>query len=282
MNLSDLGSTRDTLLAQVTTVLASDSRVVAAWLSGSFGRKAEDGWSDLDLHVAIEDDAFPLFWDERDELYRELGCPLLVQREMPSNAHDGGRFQLVVYPGPIEIDWNFGPVSRARRTAETRVLFAHRDVPVDVPSRLTPEERLERANEAIVFFWAMCPIAIKYAGRGESRRASSQIDLLTGTFTQLWRLMEMPNGPDPFASEQNRAAEAALDAILPRLEWHITPLTALEVIREFCTEVERMHPAMDALGVAVPERMVSESRELAGIAQRELTRMEPPAQRTYR
>lgn len=140
-NLIDLASTRDTCLARLTAILASDVRVVAAWLAGSFGRNVEDSWSDLDLHLAIEDDAFSSFWDERKRLYHELGRPLLVQPEMPSNAQAGGRFQLVVYPGPIEIDWNMGPKSRARRPTETRILFARRDVPVDFPSRLIIEER---------------------------------------------------------------------------------------------------------------------------------------------
>jgi predicted nucleotidyltransferase len=281
-SLADLATTRDLLLARLTTILASDSRVVAAWLSGSFGRNVDDGWSDLDLHVTIEDDAFPSFWEERDRLYHELGCPLLVQREMPSNAHHGGRFQLVIYPGPVEIDWNVGPVSRARRPAETRMLVARREVPVDAPPPLTTGERRERANEAIIFFWAMAPIAIKYAGRGESRRASSQIDLLTGTFIQLWRLVMMPDGPDPVAPEQNRGTETDLDATLPRLGRHISPLLALDVIRGLCAEVERLHPALEGLGVAVPNRMVPETHALAGIAQRELAAGQPAPRNVYR
>lgn len=280
--LADLASTRDAFLAHLTTILASDLRVVGAWLAGSFGRKVEDGWSDLDLHLAIEDDEYSSFWDERDQLYHQVGRPLLVQSEMPSNAQADGRFQLVIYPGPIEIDWSIGPVGQARRPVETRILFAHRDIPIALPLPLTVEERRDRANDAIVFFWAMSPIAVKYAGRGESRRASSQIDLLTGTFMQLWRLMMMPDGPDPFAPEQNRGTEAELDALLPRLRWDITPLMALEVIDALCVEVERLHPALVDLGVDVPGEMVLETRALSSIAQRELTTGDPPARGVYR
>lgn len=128
----------------------------------------------------------------------------------------------------------------------------------------------------------MCPIAIKYAGRGESRRASSQIDLLTDTFIPLWRLMMMPDGPNPFAPEQNRGTEAELDAVLPRLQWNITPLLALEVIRNLCAEVEQLHPALDVLGVPVPKEMASETRVLVNIAQRELATGDPPAKSVYR
>lgn len=282
MNLNDLASIRDAFLARLATILAADARVAAAWLAGSFGRNVEDGWSDLDLHLAIEDDAFPSFWDERDQLYHRLGRPVLVQPEMPSNAQAGGRFQLVIYSGPIETDWNIGPVSQARRPAETRLLLAHRDVPIDLPSPLTVEERRNRGNDAIIFFWAMSPIAVKYAGRGESRRASSQIDLLTGSFMQLWRLVMMTDGPDPFAPEQNRRSEAELDAILPQLDRNITPLLALDVIRALCVEVERLHPALDALGVNVPREMASETRALAGVAQRELITGDPPPRSVYR
>jgi len=56
MNLASYTHTRDDLLERIVATLQADSRVVAAWLSGSFGRGVEDAWSDLDLHVAIEDE----------------------------------------------------------------------------------------------------------------------------------------------------------------------------------------------------------------------------------
>jgi predicted nucleotidyltransferase len=279
--LADYEAKRDALLARIADVLTADPRVTAVWLSGSFGRNVADAWSDLDLYIAVDDDAFAAFLDERDQFYRRIGDPLLIQREMPSNAHGRSRFQLVIYPGPLEVDWNIGPASDATRPLETTIVFAHRPVPLVIPPSLSTIERQEQANDSLIFFWAMAPIAIKYVGRGESRRASSQIDLLTGAFIHLWRLVEMPDGPNPAAEAQNRGTEPELDAMLPRLGWEIDPLRALHVIRALCAEAERLHPALEAMGVAIPTEMPEQTAAMADLAASVL-RQDTDRRRTYR
>jgi predicted nucleotidyltransferase len=274
--------TRNALLRRITAVLDADPRVVSAWLSGSFGRGQDDAWSDIDLHLAVQDEAFPGFLQERDDVYRRIGSPLLVQPDMPSPTQPGSRYQLVVYPGPIEVDWIVGPASQAVRPRETRLLVARGEAPIVIPPSLTDEARRTKADEALVFFWAMAPIAVKYAGRGESRRASHQIDLLTGAFILLWRLVELPCGPDPSAPAQNRGTEAALDARLPRLEWDIDPGLAIEVIRQLCAEVERLHPFLAALGVPIPAAMPAETAALADLADAVIRRGKPADRRLYR
>ncbi len=127
----------------------------------------------------------PNFLQERDELYKRIGQPLLVQHDMDSPTQPGSRYQLVVYSGPFEVDWIVGPASQAVRCAETRILFARTDVPIEIPHSLPAEERRLKATDALTFFWAMAPIAIKFAGRGQSRRASQQIDLLTRAYIEL-------------------------------------------------------------------------------------------------
>lgn len=263
-------------------MLASDPRVTAAWLSGSFGRGDDDAWSDFDLHVAVQDEAFPAFLEERDDLYRRIGPPLLVQHDMASPTQPASRYQLVVYPGPHEVDWIVGPASQAVRPPETRMLFARRDVPVAIPRPLPAEERRVKAIDALAFFWAMAPIAVKYAGRGQSRQASHQIDLLTGAFIVLWRLVEIPDGPDPTAPGQNRGTEAELDARLPRLEWNIDPLLALDVVRGVCAGVERLHPSLRELGVPIPTAMPAETAAMADLAEAVIRQGKPPERRTYR
>jgi predicted nucleotidyltransferase len=111
---------RDALLRQVRQVLQTDQRVNAAWLSGSYGRREADEWSDLDLHLAIDDTCVDQFLDERRSLFSRVGWPILVQEDMASNAQTGARFQLVMYSGPIEVDWNIGSVSLAARPSPSR------------------------------------------------------------------------------------------------------------------------------------------------------------------
>lgn len=273
---------RDDLLARIVRTLQTDSRVVAVFLSGSFGRGVADAWSDLDLHLAVEDEALPGFLDDRHSLYHRVGEPTLIQGEMASNAMPGSLFQLVLYPGPIEVDWTIGPVSQATRPLETTSLLARRPIPIEISAPASPEARRAQAAAALTFYWAMAPIAVKYAGRGESRRASSQIDLLTGAFIQLWRLVERPDGPDPTAPYQNRATEPELDAILPRLGWTITPDAALDVIQALCSATERLHPALEALGVQPPQALVAELAALMDLARRAIEEIPPGTRRIFR
>jgi predicted nucleotidyltransferase len=256
-DLTGYARVRDALLDRIVATLEADARVRAVWLSGSFGRDEADEWSDLDLHVAVEDADFDAFLAERPALYERVGRPVLVQQEIiPSNSMPGGHFQLVMYAGPIEVDWNFGPAGQAARPPASRVLFDRIGVPVHAPPAATAEERRAKADASLTFFWAMAPIAVKHAGRGASQRAASQIDLLTETFVILWRLVELPDGPDPYAENTNRPIEPELEARLPRLGREICPAMALAVIRNLCAEVERLHPALASLGAPVPTGMI--------------------------
>ena len=132
---------------------------------------------------------------------------------------------------------------------------------------LTPDQRRERAEERIIFFWAMAPIAIKYAGRGETRRVGRQIELMTNAYISLWRLLREPVGPEPYLPRANRPLEPELDASLPVLGEQIDPRGALLVIRGLCGEVERLHPALAALGVTAPLEVPEEVARLAVIAE---------------
>lgn len=258
---------RDALLDRIVRALEADERVSSVWLSGSFGRGAADEWSDFDLHVAVRDEEFPAFLNERPALYRRVGTPLHVQPEkVPSNSMPGGHFQLVYYTGPVEVDWNIGPTSQARRPAASTLLVDRAGIPVLAPPPLSPAERQAQAEYWLSFFWAMAPIAVKYAGRGESRQAASQIDLIETAFIALWRLVEQPDGPTPWAPTTNRPLDPDLEARLPRLGRTIDPPAALRVIRALCADVARLHPALAALGAAVPSAMPEETATLAAIA----------------
>jgi predicted nucleotidyltransferase len=84
----------EALLRRIVQVLEAEPRVQAAWLLGSFGRGAADEWSDLDLHLAIDDADFERFLEERESLYRRVGHPILIQHDMVQDSRAGARFQL--------------------------------------------------------------------------------------------------------------------------------------------------------------------------------------------
>jgi predicted nucleotidyltransferase len=276
MDLAEYERRRDEVRDRIGEVLTADPRVRAVWLSGSFGRGEADAWSDLDLHVAVADEAFPAILEERSALYECVGPPILIQAEMPSNSMAGARFQLVIYSGPVEVDWNIGPVGQAERPKDSLVLFDRVGIPMLTPPMQTAEERRRQADWDLTFFWAMAPIAVKYAGRGESQQAASQIYLMTGSLVSLWRLVVQPEGLDPHRASLNRPLGADLAARLPRLGWTIDPPAALEVIGAVCREVELLHPALAALGVSIPTAMPGETASLVDIAGAVVRQREPP------
>jgi predicted nucleotidyltransferase len=267
--LQHLGQERDHLLDRVTQVLEADERVASAWLLGSFGRAEADEWSDLDLHIAVEDEHLPALLDEHQALFARCGRPLLVLGGMPSNSMPGGRFWLVNYaPYMLEIDWNIGPTLEATRPEASLLLFDREDIPTTPPlSPAEEEQRRAEAMEQLTFFWAMAPIAIKYAGRGHTRLAVKQVDLLEEAYVKLWRAVRRPERLQREIFHQNRPLEAALEVRLPRFGPSIDPATALTIIRRFCQEVERLHPTLAELGASVNAEVVKEVAVLADLAE---------------
>ena len=266
---------RDDLLVRIVGVLHADPRVRSAWLSGSFGRGEADAWSDFDLHVAVEDDDLVGFWAARHDLYAQVGRPVLVQPEMKSNAQPGAHFQLVVFDGPLEVDWNIGPLSQARRPAASHILLQRAEVAVMAQPPLSSTERLACLDHQLTFFWAMAPIAVKYIGRAQSRRAVGQLGLLTGALLSLWRLLADANEPDPGLVAMNRALEPELAQRLPTLGERIDPLECLAVLRAQCAEVEQLHAALQALDVAIPSEMPVQVSRLALLAEAVLRSRRP-------
>jgi predicted nucleotidyltransferase len=278
--LARLGAERDALLGRIVRALEADPRVAAAWLLGSFGRGEADAWSDLDLHVAVADEHVEALLIERPALYARVGRAVLIQDEMPSNVQEGARFQLVIFRGPVEVDWNVGPLGLARRPHASVLLFDRAGVPPFMLPPLSPEQRRARARDRLIFFWAMAPIAVKYAGRGESRRVVRQIELLSHAYIALWRLARERDGPEPWLpSVTNRVLEPELDARLPLLGETIDPPAALVVIRALCARIEELHPALGALGVPLPAQMPGEVRALAAVADAAIRRGNLPPRR---
>ena len=258
----DLAAMRNEILTRIVDRGEQDERVVAAWLTGSFGRGEDDAWSDLDLHLAIEDAHMDAWWQARESLYREIAPPLFMQREMPSNAQEGGHFQLVYFPGPVEVDWNVGPVSLATRPPTSRMLFARRDIPVSQAQSIDADERRERMQHATDFFWAMTPIAVKYAGRGATTAAVDQIDLLSRSLAEVWWVLHASE----HLSSQNPLVEPELAAILPMMDPAIDPSRCLAEIVASTSAMAALRPELEAAGVRWPAPLVAQVEAIVEVA----------------
>ncbi|MBV9174980.1 MAG: nucleotidyltransferase domain-containing protein [Chloroflexi bacterium] len=102
---------RSAFLAWLAHDLDQDGRIVAAWLGGSLGRGDADELSDIDIHLAINDDHCAGLNETRRAFVSQFGKPLLIQ-EAPQNAPPDGAFLLVLYRGqtaPVEVDWSWQP-----------------------------------------------------------------------------------------------------------------------------------------------------------------------------
>lgn len=254
--LGDLAQRRDALLDRVRTELRSDERVRAAWLAGSYGRGTADEWSDLDLHVLVQDDALADWMGERDDLYVRLG---MVVMTLPSSTSEKGDYQAVVFAGPVFLDLVAHPVTSTWRDADTLPLFERIAVPVGAITELDDGERRARLRHDLDFFWAMAPIALKYIGRARTERAVAMVDLLSGTFMRLWRLVHDPGRREVGgASWLHPERDAELSAIMPRVGEVIDPAVAFDAVTGLMVEVCRLHPAIERLDVAIPTEAVAE------------------------
>lgn len=261
---------RDEWFARLLRRLEADSRIRAAWLSGSHGRDEEDAWSDFDLHVAVSDESLPEMLANPAALFSLGGDVLLTQANFPSDSMPEGRFWLVIYPGPMHVDWNIGPASAAARPRASRLLFERECVPFAVdPPPMDPEEVRVQAQRTLEFFWAMAPIAVKYAGRGWTEQAVKQIGLLSHAFVPLWRWAQGPpfTGDDRY--DQNHVPEPALRAAWPVLDAQIDAISTIEAIREYVDAVERLHQSLFVIGVTTPDAMPAQVRKLIDTAREE-------------
>ena len=129
---------REALLSTAQQILFANDQVVAAWMYGSLGRGTEDGWSDLDIWVVLEDETYPDVAENRRDFARQLGEPIIFV-EAPHNGPPDGMYLMAVHDaptGPHMIDWRFQPVRSAWKPDTKRMLVDRRQLPV--PDREIP------------------------------------------------------------------------------------------------------------------------------------------------
>ena len=118
------------------------------------------------MHVAVRDGAIesirlrptPSSNSAANRRRYRPGFPRIACRRGPSGS---SRTR-----GPFCVDWNVGPASAAERPAASLLQFDHDGIPIAQDAE--PLDRTAapaRAQAQLEFFWAMAPIAAKYAGR---------------------------------------------------------------------------------------------------------------------
>jgi hypothetical protein len=200
---------------------------------------------------------------------------------MPSdNLTLGGALYLLVYfAGGVMVDWNFGPAGKAEKPAGHRILFERRAFPVARSPGLAAGDRRYHLQKWTTFFWAMAPIAVKYAARGATRHGARQTDLLARALICLQRLLMDPTGPDPWLTWMNRPVEDVIDSRLARLGAVITPQDILDVIGRQCALMIGLQQQLAEQGVDVHPAMVREPERLVKLASEVVSAGDFPARR---
>lgn len=231
---------REALLDRIARGLEADSRFVAAWLIGSYGRGEQDAVSDLDL-VVVVDDAHCQELCERGSMvhagsvparlavFERYGEPVNIH-ENHFNAQEGATFSSVFYRDPpVLVDWGFVPAGLARRAAQSRLLFSLVEFPIADPDPiLTLEARAHKIDERAAFFWMMAAVTAKYIVRGRD------VDVQSFLLQLAWTVEEIEDWLE-------NAGEPVSQTLYP------THVEQVERLRELCERVE-------ALGVPAEPR----------------------------
>jgi len=258
---------RDDLLTHIARVLMDDPRIVAAWLTGSLAYGTADAWSDLDLHVIVADEHYTDIVARREDLYARFGQPVLIPG-IKVNTESPAHFNLLVYPGGLEVDCSLWPRTLAHRPTVARLLFDRVGIPVDSAPTMSDDERRREIEHQVNFFWAMAVVAVKCVGRGYTTGAALTIEMLTDAYDTVWRLVWLPDHPHPEAiARRHRAVVPELISRTPRLGRAIDPLGALDVIRQLCADMEQLHQRCVSYGAATPTRMPADIAAFATFAE---------------
>jgi hypothetical protein len=243
------GARRAAFLARLTDALRADGRIVALWLFGSLGRGDGDALSDVDATAAVEDGAAAVLcarpWrsaghttPERLALLRRCG-EVVLTHDVHANAPEGGTQTNAVYADGVSLDLNLVPLARARRPAETRLLFERRPVPAVPPAAETLAQRRHQIGQTVALFWIMTLVTAKYRLRGWDVSAQSTLTQLRGQVASVRRLI---------AGEAPRFRRLAPDVPLAA-----TPEAQAAALRALADEMEALLPAARRLGADVPE-----------------------------
>lgn len=192
---------RDAFLQRVLADLQHDDVIVAAWLSGSFGRDEADLISDLDLHIVVTDGyAATLLikpktvWASttaaRLALFRRYGEPAILH-ENHHNAICDGTFTYCEYADLVKVDWTLMAQSKALRPAFSRLLFERVAIPqANMPLAETLVERQEAVAEQVGYFWLMIATGCKYIVRGDGVAVIQQFKMVHDTLDEIERLLQ--------------------------------------------------------------------------------------------
>ena len=259
---------RADLLRRIDDIIRSDSRVRAAWVTGSAARGEDDALSDIDLLIVVADNAIDDFIENRKTHAARPGSPVLSMDNF-ANAPIGGAYLLALYEGragPQHVDWFWQPESEARRPDQAHTLFDRAELRREAsrcgtPQRprglpLGPNPSLTALLEhKIAFFWAMSAIVAKYIARRNGGTVARMTGVVARTLTEAAALCGNTVAP----LEGHEVMAASLEAA--------TAEAQLQVLRELARHADALGGQLAAHGVTVPTEAVRQIYQFFDLAE---------------
>jgi predicted nucleotidyltransferase len=211
-----------------------DTRIVAAFLAGSFAAGTADAYSDLDLGLIISDAAYDEFWHERQTFLRLLGEPIFLE----DYSEQGIDLVFLFLGDGAEIELALGRESQFQHIhgGPHRVLLDKKDILAGVSFPLHQADRaaqVELLRSLITWFWHdLCHHFITPMARGQLWSAHGGQEDLRRACVNLARLRaDFARGADGYEK-----VEQAL------------PLAELAPLRATCCPLEPEALLQAALG----------------------------------
>jgi hypothetical protein len=199
------------VLERFVEACVADERVIAAFIGGSFASSRADDFSDLDLYLVTEDEAYSDFFGERQDFMRRLGQPVLLE-----DFNEYG-FDMVVFTFADGVE---GELALAGASTFDHIHGGPHKVLVDksgllagktFPLHTLPEEEQSRTLSRLIYgFWDSLSYFIKVMHRNQLWSAYGSLDQMRMTCLKLARLKH------DFTSEQT--AYSKVEEIVPEEE----------------------------------------------------------------
>lgn len=167
------------LIERFVAACRADDRVVAAFLGGSLAAGTADDYSDLDLYLITQDEAYKSFFSDRQEFMRRLGMPVFAEDfsefgfdMVPFIYEDGVYGELALAPESNFLHIHGGPytVLVGKKGLLDSVTF-----PYFAPGM---DDRRREVKHALVWFWLELLHAAKSLARGRVWSGGSYIETL--------------------------------------------------------------------------------------------------------
>lgn len=217
MQESKLRPNQQAFVERFVKACQADTRVVAAFLGGSYAKGSADAYSDVDLCVITTDESFEEFLKEREVFLRSLGDLVFLEDfDSPTTA-------FYMYADDTEGELNFFSEAQLENihSGPFRVLLDKKHLleGVEFPERVpASSEQTEKLRGQVQVFWHELSHFITAMQRGHIWWAQGQLEALRAVCVNLARLRH--NILDADVGEE---AYFKIETVMP-----VEPLSALK------------------------------------------------------